>query len=145
MATATLGYRTYIDEREAGSDFYPHHEIDVWLTGEVIDGPNVEYDNSDKADDWYRDRMDSFTLRVRGARFPDHGDLDVLIHAHNNSETGPLPPLWLARMRVGSLVQVRLVITDSEDLAALHALPGGLLGQRVFMAHTVRVFTDEGV
>src|SRR5579871_2865346 len=86
MATATLGYRTYIDEREAGSDFYPHHEIDVWLTGEVIDGPNVEYDNSDKADDWYRDRMDSFTLRVRGARFPDHGDLDVLIHAHNNSE-----------------------------------------------------------
>jgi hypothetical protein len=141
MATAIPDYyRAYVDEREVGRDFNPQHEIDVWLTGEVIDGPTVEYDHSN-ADDWFRDRMDSFTLRVHHGRFPSRGDLDVLIHAHTSNQECDLPPLWLAHLRLGSLVQVRLVIIGSQDLADLHASDG----QHGFMAHTVRVYADKQV
>jgi hypothetical protein len=135
MVTAAE-YRPYIDERERGHIWFPEEGVEVWITGTVIAGPQVEYEDSEPIlGEPYLSRGDSFRVRVRGVR--RDGPLDLLIVMHTDSGCGPMPPLWLRHLRVGALVQVRLLILASEDLARLHS------GDDEFMALTVRVLSDE--
>jgi hypothetical protein len=130
--------RPYIDEHTSGHVWFPQHGIEIWITGEVIDGPDRTLREEGAA---YNDTMERFTVRVRDPFGRRDRPFDVVFGAFTGNSELSYPPLWLDRLRIGSLVQVQLFITDSEDLADLADLHGAYGHE--FFAHTLRLFSDE--
>jgi hypothetical protein len=131
-------YRPYVDAKRHGHTWDVTDGITISITGVVVDGPIVEYDNGD-IDDLYRDRMDSFTLRVRhGHGFWVGDDFDLPIFVHTDNQECDLPPRWLAHLRLGSLVRVQLSARGIEDLIALSDE-----GREPLMAYGLRVIANQ--